>query len=114
MRVLLRTLTRLFILAFAIIPLSCLDPGAGEEGGETLPSVDVNYWIYTLEEHPERTCVFNVTYIPNTPEGEALAKKWVRDLQKEVCTLLNITIDNMKGTEYRLTVKSSGEVIYKS
>jgi hypothetical protein len=112
MRVLLRALTaRFFLLAFALLPVACLDPGAGEEEGETLPSVDVSYLLYTLEGHPERTCIFNITYIPNTPEGEGLAKKWAPDLQKEVCNPVNIDIDKMKGTEYHLTVKSSGEVI---
>jgi hypothetical protein len=106
-----RALTALFLFSLTFFMASCLDPGAGDEEGETLPSVDVSYWIYTLEGHPERTCVFDISYIPWTPEGEALAKKYVPDLHKEVCSPVNIDMDNMKGTEYHLTVKSSGEVI---
>jgi hypothetical protein len=113
-----RALTALFLFSLTFFTASCLDPGAGDEEGETIPSVDVSYLLYTyLEDYPKSlTCITDISYIPNTPEGEALANIWAKDLQKPLCydTSILFDKDKMKETYCDLRVKSSGEVIYKN
>jgi hypothetical protein len=91
----------------ALLAVSCLDPGAGDDENN-ISSVNVSYCIY--QEGSYQACVRDIKYLPNTQEGRELAGIWLRDLQNKDCNETEIAWNQMTGTCYDRTVQSNGSV----